>query len=369
MSGLPKGWAKVALGELLTNIETGKSFKCDERPPAVDEVGVVKVSAVTWGQYQEQESKTCLDPERVNPALFIRAGDFLFSRANTLDLVGACVLVASTTRRVMLSDKILRFQFASDAHKTWVLRLLRSKMGREQIEALASGNQESMRNIGQERIRQIDVPLPPDSERSRIDEKLDELLSDLDAGEAELKAKLAENPGDHDARSMLAALHAAMTARIEAAGPEAQLKLICDHPELAGKAAVRGELTQESTREQKGAGLDQCSVMRNRVMAMRQQKSVATFPRRIFGAQVHGMAVGHGQHIGPAQGLTDVALTLHFAHAQGVASDSVGALGQRILNRRWVHGVSSCKWQHRCMMGFTGLACDRMGDQSMRDEE
>jgi hypothetical protein len=28
---------------------------------------------------------------------------------------------------------------------------------------------------------------------------------------------------------------------------------------LAGRAAVRGELTGESTREQKGAGLDQCS--------------------------------------------------------------------------------------------------------------
>ncbi|MCS6762806.1 MAG: 2-oxo-4-hydroxy-4-carboxy-5-ureidoimidazoline decarboxylase [Candidatus Protistobacter heckmanni] len=57
----------------------------------------------------------------------------------------------------------------------------------------------------------------------------------------------------------IAALHAAMVAEIEAAGAEAQMKLILTHPELAGKAAVRGELTDESTREQKGAGLDQCS--------------------------------------------------------------------------------------------------------------
>ena len=44
-------------------------------------------------------------------------------------------------------------------------------------------------------------------------------------------------------------------------GPEhlERLRLIRAHPELAGKAAVRGELTDESTREQKGAGLDQCS--------------------------------------------------------------------------------------------------------------
>jgi 2-oxo-4-hydroxy-4-carboxy-5-ureidoimidazoline decarboxylase len=55
------------------------------------------------------------------------------------------------------------------------------------------------------------------------------------------------------------ALHASMVAVIEAAGQEAQLRLIRAHPELAGKAAVLGELTQESHREQKGAGLDQCS--------------------------------------------------------------------------------------------------------------
>lgn len=55
------------------------------------------------------------------------------------------------------------------------------------------------------------------------------------------------------------ALHQAMVGAIEAAGPEAQLTLICAHPELAGKAAVGGQLTIESTEEQAGAGLDNCT--------------------------------------------------------------------------------------------------------------
>lgn len=38
-----------------------------------------------------------------------------------------------------------------------------------------------------------------------------------------------------------------------------QLALIRAHPELAGKLAVRGELTAESSREQAGAGLSACS--------------------------------------------------------------------------------------------------------------
>lgn len=54
-------------------------------------------------------------------------------------------------------------------------------------------------------------------------------------------------------------LHDAMADAVRAASEAERIALIRAHPELAGKAAVRGELTEESTREQKGAGLDQCS--------------------------------------------------------------------------------------------------------------
>lgn len=57
----------------------------------------------------------------------------------------------------------------------------------------------------------------------------------------------------------VAQLHAAMADAVRGASEAERLRLIRAHPELAGKAAVRGELTEESTREQKGAGLDQCS--------------------------------------------------------------------------------------------------------------
>ncbi|KWF28173.1 OHCU decarboxylase [Burkholderia diffusa] len=55
------------------------------------------------------------------------------------------------------------------------------------------------------------------------------------------------------------ALHETMSHAVETSGEVRQLALINAHPELAGKAAVRGELTAESTREQSGAGLDQCT--------------------------------------------------------------------------------------------------------------
>src|SRR5690606_28033908 len=116
-----------------------------------------KVSAVTWGEYDEGESKTCIDPEKVNPGYFIRPGDFLLSRANTIELVGACVIARKVTQRVMLSDKTLRLDI-DDALKPFFLHYLRSRQGRREIEKRSTGNQESMRNIGQDRIRSIIVP-------------------------------------------------------------------------------------------------------------------------------------------------------------------------------------------------------------------
>jgi OHCU decarboxylase len=52
------------------------------------------------------------------------------------------------------------------------------------------------------------------------------------------------------------ALHAALVAVVDAAPQADRLALIRAHPDLAGKAAIAGELTPESTREQSAAGLD-----------------------------------------------------------------------------------------------------------------
>ncbi len=54
-------------------------------------------------------------------------------------------------------------------------------------------------------------------------------------------------------------LHGAMCEIVADAGQGEQLALIRAHPQLAGKAAIRGALTSASAAEQSAAGLDQCS--------------------------------------------------------------------------------------------------------------
>lgn len=55
------------------------------------------------------------------------------------------------------------------------------------------------------------------------------------------------------------ALHQLMSDILMSANKERQLALINAHPDLAGRAAVQGELTAASTAEQAGAGIQECT--------------------------------------------------------------------------------------------------------------
>ena len=54
-------------------------------------------------------------------------------------------------------------------------------------------------------------------------------------------------------------LHAALVAVVHGAPEDRRVALIRAHPDLAGKAALAGELTDESANEQASAGLDRLS--------------------------------------------------------------------------------------------------------------
>src|SRR3954471_10140975 len=55
------------------------------------------------------------------------------------------------------------------------------------------------------------------------------------------------------------ALYQALVQTMRSASTDEQVKLIASHPDLVGRLAREGKLTQESTREQSAAGLTQLS--------------------------------------------------------------------------------------------------------------
>jgi 2-oxo-4-hydroxy-4-carboxy-5-ureidoimidazoline decarboxylase len=72
-------------------------------------------------------------------------------------------------------------------------------------------------------------------------------------------ATAAWRTGVTTACDSVAGLAHALATTLSTASEEKKLALICAHPDLAGRTAVGGELTDESTNEQTSAGLDKCT--------------------------------------------------------------------------------------------------------------
>lgn len=148
---------QIALEHLVTRIEAGRSFGGSNRPAEPDEWGIIKVSAMTWGDFNPAENKSI--PARLaNPRFEIHEGDLLVSRANTNEYVGASVLVGPVRSRLLLSDKSLRLIPRAGVSPMWLWRTLQSPAVRQQISALATGTKDSMRNISQSALLSVRVP-------------------------------------------------------------------------------------------------------------------------------------------------------------------------------------------------------------------
>ncbi|MFK7859065.1 MAG: allantoinase PuuE [Granulosicoccus sp.] len=72
-------------------------------------------------------------------------------------------------------------------------------------------------------------------------------------------AKRTYELGIDATHTTLTSLANAMSSVLDIATHEEKLALIRAHPDLAGRAAAKGELTNDSTDEQSSAGLDQCT--------------------------------------------------------------------------------------------------------------
>ena len=188
-NGVVTCWDEVKLADYVYSIEAGKNLKCTEIPPSESEYGIIKISAVTWGVYNEEESKTLPSRDLFNENRRIKVGDLLISRANTIELLGNPVIVRKVSKNLMLSDKVLRLVMDDD-DKSWVDIYLKSPRGRKEIQSRATGNQQSMRNIGQKALLDIDIPKLADEEKSEIVRRVDQLFAYADTIETQVNNAL-----------------------------------------------------------------------------------------------------------------------------------------------------------------------------------
>ena len=156
-----KKWKTPSFGECLYSIDSGKSFICQPQPRKGTFPAVLKLSAVTYGDYRPEENKAVNDSLQFNPDHEVHAGDLLFTRKNTIDLVGACAYVRETPPKLMLPDIIFRLNTKSCYDKKFLHALLTHPDQRRRLTSIAGGTNASMVNISKERLMRLTFPMPP----------------------------------------------------------------------------------------------------------------------------------------------------------------------------------------------------------------
>ena len=164
------------MADLIAKFDAGVSVNGGDRPATEDEWGVLKISAVTEGMFRPEENKVIDGIERDRANLNPKRGHLIMSRANTPELVGASAYIHTDHPNLFLSDKLWQFEPRDEVEFSmrWLGFLLSSPAYRKRMADVATGSSHSMKNISQENVRQMVLPVPPLDEQCRIAQLLSE---------------------------------------------------------------------------------------------------------------------------------------------------------------------------------------------------
>lgn len=158
----PKNWKLEKVQEVISQIEAGWSANGESRPREENEYAVLKVSAVTQGVFLPEECKVINNNIEFKKVVTPEKGDVLFSRANTLELVGASCLIRENYPYLLLPDKLWKIRVKEEKICPEYFKFVLSYPTiRHEISKRSTGTSGSMYNISMDKFRLIKITVPP----------------------------------------------------------------------------------------------------------------------------------------------------------------------------------------------------------------
>lgn len=158
----PKNWEKQKIKSFVINVSAGWSAKGEDRTKKDGELGVLKISAVTWGLFQPNEHKAVKKNNITKSLIHPMKGDILFSRANTRELVAAVCMVNEDREDLFLPDKLWKIEINNEiVNPYYFLFVLRNESFRNELRKKSTGTSGSMLNISKKKLIETDFPIPP----------------------------------------------------------------------------------------------------------------------------------------------------------------------------------------------------------------
>lgn len=183
---IPPSWQCHSLESLLVfGPSNGFSPKAVEYETSVRSL---TLTATTSGRFNGNHWKYISTEIPKDSPLWLRAGDILVQRGNTIEYVGVTAVYYGEPNLFIYPDLMIKLRVSAALDVSFIHLAMSDESARNFLRARASGTSGTMPKINQTTLKSLPVPIPPIAEQKRIVRKVEELMTLVDSLEANQKA-------------------------------------------------------------------------------------------------------------------------------------------------------------------------------------
>jgi type I restriction enzyme, S subunit len=180
---LPTGWCWATVDDVIEQCQYGSSAKTGEDPSGIP---VLRMGNIQDGRLDLSNLKYLPHNHHEFPNLLLQEGDLLFNRTNSVELVGKSAVYLGQPSPCSYASYLVALRFGLGCDPKYLCHFLNSHHGKVWVRSVVS-QQVGQANVNSTKLRALRFPLAPLNEQRRIIAKIEELVSDLDAGVAALE--------------------------------------------------------------------------------------------------------------------------------------------------------------------------------------
>ncbi len=182
---IPDNWVWCRLGEVINfGPANGFSPKGNRNEHGIK---CLTLTATTSGFFKENYFKFVDVTIEDDSYLWLKQGDILLQRGNSLDYVGIAALYNGKPNEFIYPDLMIKIRASQFVNSEFLHKVLISPFNRDYFQSKASGAQKSMPKITQDVVNNSLIPLPPLTEQHRIVAKLEQLMKVCDELEQSIR--------------------------------------------------------------------------------------------------------------------------------------------------------------------------------------
>ena len=174
---LPKGWSWATVEQIAECVRYGSSAKTNDDPSGIP---VVRMGNIVDGALDWTELKYLPKNHDEFPDLFLRAGDLLFNRTNSAELVGKSAIYDGQHDPSSYASYLISVRTIAGCESSFLCSYINSAHGRRWVKSVVS-QQVGQANVNGTKLQALAFPLPPAEEQRQIQDEVAEALSQIDA--------------------------------------------------------------------------------------------------------------------------------------------------------------------------------------------